>query len=376
MARTLNQNEIYSAISNLIFAVQSYGFGISNEYTKFVDRARVDGTLYGDTKEIIYTGDLFPEDWLGDAEAQNMLQINRAEVLGVDYIVMDVFKKIALTVDDYMTKRGFLTPTEFSEFNAQLNKQINVTKSEYDANIFNTYLGVVKSTVQGGGNGYVEVDLAETAGLTGNEKNRVEGQLIANKMVNIEDEMCDENTYYNDLGALRMYDKNDIYFVWNNYWVNRIEKNDTPTIFHDSKLFNGFADKMNSRLFGDVNTTATAGDGDKVRALDYLKLTDANNVTKRIKAGQPIPVGFTAPAGKSYTVNTNIIGKWYHKDVLQYMSAFTAAREFPLGPALAVNKWLVFGHNTLQYLRGFPFLELRAKQVVEDNENEGEGEGE
>ena len=47
---TLNSNEIFSAIYNMIISQQVFSDNIKGTASSLVDRARVDGTLYGDTK--------------------------------------------------------------------------------------------------------------------------------------------------------------------------------------------------------------------------------------------------------------------------------------------------------------------------------------
>lgn len=52
---TLNQNEIYAALYNMIISQEVFDrIGDSGE---LVDKARVDGTLYGDTK-LYYAADV------------------------------------------------------------------------------------------------------------------------------------------------------------------------------------------------------------------------------------------------------------------------------------------------------------------------------
>ena len=47
---TLRHNEIFSAIYNMIISQQVFADNIAGTNSKLVDEAKVDGTLYGDTK--------------------------------------------------------------------------------------------------------------------------------------------------------------------------------------------------------------------------------------------------------------------------------------------------------------------------------------
>ena len=47
---TLNTNEIFNALYNMIISQQVFADNIKGAKSTLVDMARVDGTLYGDTK--------------------------------------------------------------------------------------------------------------------------------------------------------------------------------------------------------------------------------------------------------------------------------------------------------------------------------------
>lgn len=49
----LKTNEIFAALYNMIISQQTFADNVAEGYTELVDMARVDGSLYGDTK--LYT---------------------------------------------------------------------------------------------------------------------------------------------------------------------------------------------------------------------------------------------------------------------------------------------------------------------------------
>lgn len=55
----LNANEIYSALYNMIISQQVFADNIAEKKSSLVDAARVDGSLYGDTK-LYYGTDILP----------------------------------------------------------------------------------------------------------------------------------------------------------------------------------------------------------------------------------------------------------------------------------------------------------------------------
>lgn len=52
---TLNQNKIFAALYNQIISIDTFADNIKGTYSELVDKARVDGGLYGDTKVYLST---------------------------------------------------------------------------------------------------------------------------------------------------------------------------------------------------------------------------------------------------------------------------------------------------------------------------------
>ena len=73
---TLNSNEIFSALFNMIISQEVFADNIGKHQT-LVDKARVDGGLYGDTKLFYATDALKSAPWGNDAEATNLLALDR-----------------------------------------------------------------------------------------------------------------------------------------------------------------------------------------------------------------------------------------------------------------------------------------------------------
>ena len=97
-AFTLTANEVYNSLANLIISQQVFADNISKHQT-LVDKARVDGGLYGDTKLYYATDVLKSVAWGADKEATNLLELDRPNDPDVQAIKLDVFRQIRLTVD-------------------------------------------------------------------------------------------------------------------------------------------------------------------------------------------------------------------------------------------------------------------------------------
>ena len=115
---TLNQNTITRALFNMIISQEVFDSKVAS--TELADRFRVDGTLFGDTK-LYHSFDIgSPEDWLNDAEAQDLLKLNRNKSGITQSITMGVYKMIYITTDQYLSKQAFMAEGTFAEYTSFL----------------------------------------------------------------------------------------------------------------------------------------------------------------------------------------------------------------------------------------------------------------
>ena len=115
---TLNSNEVFAAIYNMIISQQVFANNIYDTKQTLADMSRVDGSLYGDTKLYYSTDVLKSFEWANDAEAQNLLKLHRPEAPECQAISIDKFRMIPVTVDNYLSKRAWKDEGAFAQFNA------------------------------------------------------------------------------------------------------------------------------------------------------------------------------------------------------------------------------------------------------------------
>lgn len=348
----LNSNEIFAALYNMIISQEVFTDNISGTDSELVDRARVDGGLYGDTKLYYATDVLKSAPWGNDAEAQNLLALHRPKAPDCQEITLDKFRQISLTVDNYLSKRAWGTESAFSNFNNVMLGWIRETKRIYDASTYNAYLGTAESSI-GKQKRTVNVTAA-VEGLTGEEKARVEAQVIAEDMSKLMVDLKDYTRDYNDYQNLRSYKISDLIFVFNADAVAKIEKRDLPTIFHKDIIEQMGKNTLPARFFGKVNAGETQGNGTTVRSLVEQDI-GANHYF----AGDLIKSTDKAPAGTSYTVDPSILYKVIHKRSIPFMSAFEVGTSFFNSKSLTENRYLTWGHNTLEYLKNYPIVTVR-----------------
>ena len=350
-AFTLTANEIYETLANMIISQEVFADNIGKNQT-VVDKARVDAGLYGDTKLYYATDVLYSSAWGNDLEAANLLSLDRADDPEVQAIKLDVFRQIRLTVDNYLSKRAFADEGTFASFNGVMLGWMRDTKKVYDGTNYNVFIGTTETSV---GEQDQEIDIDTAVGdATGIEAAQLEATAIAKGLADLFVKMGDYSRDFNDYGNLRSSADENIKVIWNSDYVNKIKKIDLPTIFHKE----GFVDKFEeevlpARYFGTVNAVATTGDGSTVRAVTEMMIG-----TTHYFAGDLIKTTETAPKDMSYTQSDDVICKVLVK-LPPYMSAFEVGTTFFNPRSLTENHYLTFGHNTLEYLKNYPFITVK-----------------
>ena len=392
-AFTLNPNEIFASIANMIISQEVFADNLGKHQT-LVDQARVDGGLYGDKKLYYSTDVLKSHPWGNDAEASNLLALDRPADPKVQDITLDVFRQIRLTVDNYLSKRAWADEGAFSSFNAVMLGWLRETKRVFDGTLYICFIGATQTST---GKQVVSVDLGTGSGhplyqLTGVEKEQMEAMLIAQALADLFVAMGDYSRDYNDNQFLRSYANEAIKVIWNAKYVNKIRKIDLPTIFHKDGLVDKFEeDILPARYFGVQITSANISDysaaspttGKPIDSDDGAYTPGVNHANGLIRSmvekdvtvsatayhvfpGDEIPAGATIVAstgdflpGEVYIETTDVIAKVLVK-LPPFMSAFEVGTSFFNPRSLTENHYLTFGHNSLEYLKNYPFITVKA----------------
>lgn len=367
----LRSNEIYAALFNMIISQQVFADNIYDTKASLVDAARVDGGLYGDTKLYYSTDVLKTHPWGNDAEAANLLSLDRPDAPEVQAIILDQFRQIRLTLDNYLSKRAWSTEGAFSEFNSVMLGWIRDTKRVYDSTLYNTYIGTAESSV---GRQEIEITVgAEPASTATNPDieayNRLTAQTIAMEMSNLMVDLEDVTRDFNDYGHLRSYNSDDLIAVWNSAVMNKINKLDVPMIYNGLQIDKKGEYTLPARYFGTVNTAAGTAPATNlaIRSLveaDYTTGTAPNQVVTHVFPGDLLPGGAAYAANTTYTEDHTIAFKIMHKRSVPYMSAFEVGTSFFNPRSLTENHYLTWGYNTLEYLKNYPFITVRVKPAV------------
>ena len=366
----LTTNKIFGSIFNMIISQEVFADNIKGTFSKLVDMARTDGTLYGDTKLYYATDCLESVDWLNDAEAANLLELHRPDAPNVQAIKMDKFRQIRLTVDNYLTKQAWSTEGAFSSFNSIMLGWMRDTKRIYDSKLYNAFIGTQVTDL---GKQDQTLVIPEGADF---------GRAIAEKLANVLVEVQDADRDYNDLGYMRSYDESDFICIFPAKVYNSVKKIDLPVIFHNEGLLGEFEQVvLPDKYFGQVvgNTDATNSTKDKnttVRSLietkyqvasasadDRAKLGKDGNYYVHVFPGDLLPNSVTYKQNEAYYESQEVAFKLIHKRSVPYMSAFEVGTSFFNPRSLTTNHYLTFGHNTLERLVDKPFITVIHTEV-------------
>ena len=389
---SLNANEIFSVLFNMIIRETTVSNNISETNSVLVDQARIDGGLYGDSVNRWSTDVLKSAPWGNDAEATNLLALHRPPAPKGQRIVLDVFRQISLTVDDYLSKRPWMSSDSFGQFTSVILGWINTTKRVYDASTYNAFIGTCYSAAT---KNTKTVDLTSASsgdplyGLTGKEKEQMEAMYIARDVADLLDDLTDYTRDYNDYKFLRSYSREGLKVVWNKKWINKIRKVDLPATYHIDFMdkFNEYS--LNERFFGTKITAtnigtysaSTAAPGKPLQGTGspYTYKPGTNNAngfvrtlveadytvggtTYHLFAGDELPADAsvtTAELGTIYIQDNDVICKVI-STLPPYMSSFEVATSFFNPKSLTENHYLTYGHNTLEHYLDSAFITVKA----------------
>ena len=374
---TLNANEIYASLFNMIISEQVFADNIKGRNSKLVDLARAEVGLYGDSKNYWSTDVLKSHAWGNDSEATNLLALDRGPAPKGQRIVIDIFRQIRLTTDQYLSKRAWMTEGSFGQFISVMKGWISETKKVYDETTYNTFIGTAYSTADVN---TLSINLTTgLSGLSGVEKAKMQAMLISQNLADLFDDLGDVSRKYNAYKFLRSYAEEDIKVVWNKKYINQIRKVDLPTIFHKDGLMEKFTEySLPSRYFGTILTASnistysasTPATGKPIDSDDGAYTPGSNNANGTVRtlnevdvtvggvayhlfAGDEIPSGATVKAGGDFALGTvyiedaTVICKVMTK-IPPYMSAFQVGTNFFNPRSLTDTNYLTFGHNTLE----------------------------
>lgn len=349
----LNTNEVFASLFNMIISLQVFPTGIS-DLSGIYEKRKVDGTLYGDTKLYTSTDALksYPWDGTDTPGDYNLLTIKRPPLPKKDAIVIDEFRQIPVTVDEYLTKRAFMDEGTFGSFNGVVLSWLQTTKDVYE---HTTYTANMLISAETKAKALASIDLSPDgsgATLAGYDLLIWKAQELYRQIEDAMKELNEPSRSYNDHGFLRNYKLDDFDIIVPLGVLSSVRKHDVPFLYNadEKPIFK----EVHWKYFGAINASGATltGTNTTVRALvekDYV----VSEVTTHVFPGDLLPNLATYLANETYTatyterpsISDDITILAIHKQDYPIMSAFTVGTSFFNARRLDMNHYLTFGHN-------------------------------
>ena len=350
----LRPNELFGALYNAIINRHVYADNIKGTYGDLASRFRTEGSMYGDTKLYFATDILKSVKWTQDGEDElNLLELHRPAAPKTQAITISNFRQIALTVDNYMSKRAWGTEGVFGQFNSVMLGWIRDTKKVYDSTMINAFVGTTETNI----------------GLQSQNITPVEGQndalTVAVALADLLVALKDVSRDYNDYGFMRSYDESDLLVVFNSKIWNQLRKADLPVIFHKEGLLDEFEKViLPARYFGtkvgNTHITATV----PAEGIDtYRTLVEGDFGGVHLFPGDELPEGVQFYQDEAYIEDDTIAFKVMHKNSVPFMSAFETGTSFYNARNLSENHYLTWGYSDLDYLANYPFITVKFQEA-------------
>lgn len=365
---TLNVNEFYSGLFNAYKLITTFADGLDGLDNSLAERFRMDGGAYRDKSVWSDTDVLESKEW--DPTDTNVLETEQKAKPVQQEIVVSEKRQIGLTTDQFLSKRAWMEPGAFEQFNSVVQAQVGNTKKVYEQRLVNTLTGTMEAQMPSGKGS----KQAQTVSIPSNSKEDLRVRLIGRKIANIIVDVKDTTRDFNDYGFMKAYKKESLLIVWNASYLNEFQYVDLPTIFHNDGIIDFTGEQLPGRYFGRAITASDIGSG-KVIGTDgaYDPTKGTLRVNKELTynnihyfpgdalstSGTYVAVVGGLEATDVYLEDPTIICKIMHNDSIKYLSGFETSTEFWNPKNLSSNRYLTWMYAKPDYLRNYPLITLR-----------------
>lgn len=351
--KTLNTNELYESLANMIINQEVFSNNIGNVNNSLLNAAMEDVGQYGDTVLKYFTDILQTNDWMGIEESANLLDTDLGPEPVCEAFTIDKMKQIRLTTLPFLSKRAFATEGAYSQFNDVMKQSIIDTKNVSMNAEYNAFIGTVGSGLHPDtGNAFGKKVLAHLSADVSDALS------IAKTVADIITELTEPSRDWNDLGFMRSYKKEDIIIVWNADWVNTLTKQELPIIYHNEVFDDLTKFVLPGKYFGDLDDSGGLTTGTE-RALIEKTFTDADNPdTKKyhVLAGELIPANCDFSGNEVYTPNDLYVCKIFIKLPPVYTTLGGEMGSFYNPRSLSTNYYYTYAYSSFKTLLGYPCI--------------------
>ena len=397
----LNANEFLNGLFNAYGLVYTYGNNLGGRGDSLAERFKADGGQYRD--QLVYTDVdvLYSRIW--DKDDTNVLATENKGMYVQQYLTIDSFRQIGLTVDQFLTKRAWMDAGKYDEFRTVILKQISDTKQVYEDTLVDTFVGVHVS-----GAPAANIAITMPTDNDAEKQNRLRAMEVFKTIGDTFNSLADYNRSFNENKYLKRFSEGDCILVFSDKYANEFRYVDTPTVFHKEDLL-AKGKILNRKYFGKpIESSVTVADGTTHRAVENMLITIAaatgeykapvsgTNAAVQVFPGDLLPKGtplttdeptynanvtvffyglgggtgstgmgkaFTASVctkANAYAEDNKMICKIIHKDAVKYLSSITTQTEFINGKNHTQNMYLTWGYSYPAALKGYPFITVAA----------------
>ena len=397
-SNTLNVNEWDSALYNA-YKIMGCKDNLEDLDMGLVSAITEEGGKFQDKNQYSFIKVVSTREW--DPTDTNVLAFEERPEVKQQEIVVKNKRQVAITKSFFLDKRAWGSPDAYAQYIGLVDSQVSKAKKVYDQKFVNVGVGTLESNVGAQQQTVKLYAVGETDTAKDIEaKNRMNAQLIAEKVTHIKNLLRDPNSDFNDLGFLDSFGDAKMTVLWNEEFLNSIHMLDLPTTYND-KYFDFNGRQMLAKYLASGTSAAGTADGTTHRAYNEYKIPvkangeyiAAASAVKYVvvRPGDLLPKGTpivaketpesTAVFATSYkiwnkTVNLNvtvyesvhayqpnakIICKILSLDALKFISSFQSDGTFMNYKSNTENIYSTFLFSDVEYLGGYPLVTLKAE---------------
>lgn len=363
---SLNSNEIYSALYNLRILFQKLAPQTvkRDEIVSLVEKAV---GMYGDTG-VLQGMDIQGTYNFGmDAEAANLLAINRNKTQKIEKFTIDKWRQTDVTNDTYISKRMALDEGAFAAFNGYLVGTLAKAMDAFESGTVKTSLGTFSAAPASMN---ISITLPAVDGTEATE--RIRASKIKKAILDLKAKLQDNSRDFNGYGFYASYDWNDFTAVWSSEYSNEINALALYSTFNPEYIKEATDGRIwTPKWFGNVNTSAgtTASTNTTVYSLIEVNSDESTNFpltstqiaggVYRIFPGDLLPGSFNYGANESYTVDTKVICKVFAPEYIYYMTGYEQGEAFYNPRSATTNHYLRKGFSDVYVSKFRPFITIK-----------------
>ena len=376
----LNSNEIYSALFNVRILFQKLAPQTvrKDEIVSLLDKSV---GMYGDSGIITGVDIQGTYDFGMDAEAANLLAINRNDTQKTERYVIDKWRQTDVTVDAYISKRAFLDEGTFSAFNGYLVSTLGKAMDAFENGFVKASLGTYTSPVAAC---TIEVTMPAADGTEATE--RLRAAAIKKAVLDLKDDLKDNQRKYNGYGFYASYDWDELTPIFNSKYVNEINaqalyQTFNPEFLREADGLRKFTPKWFGNVYTSGNTTNALNNTTSYSLIEQnsdgttnFPLTAEQKLagTYRIFPGDLLPNNFTYKAYEAYRKDDSVIAKIFAPEYVYYMTGYEQGEMFHNPRSGTDNHYYRKGFSDVQVSKFRPFITLKeVNPVVESAESDG-----